>query len=351
MKKFLFFLIVIACVGGLAHALTYDQANYIKHFSAQGSPKGNNPVYNFIGEVDGLIGGEKGTGKIFYVDSGLSSSGNGTSWALGKLTLDEAIDLCVADRGDVIYVAQGHKEVEATAATSLFTLDVAGVSIIAISNGGYEATVSAGVITLNQRPTLVLDAADATITVSAKHCRVSGFLIVSDIDNVAIGITLAATADGSIIDNCVFRDNAANLDLLVAINVVADCDAIQLVNNKFFATAASTSDNAILLLGGSDQSIISGNLIYGTYTDGGILASAAASVNLTVIDNVIGAIDAIAYAGSTTTTGLFARNLLGANTTSIAAALTGVDTMFCFENYVSGALNASGLLDPGADVD
>ena len=44
-----------------------------------------------------------GTGKIFYVDSGSGSSAfTGQSIDRAKPTLDEAVDLCTADRGDVI---------------------------------------------------------------------------------------------------------------------------------------------------------------------------------------------------------------------------------------------------------
>jgi len=298
-----------------------------------------NPLYKWLQEADKLIeaGANLGTGQVFYVDSGVTTEGNGTTWETAKDTIDEAIGLCTASRGDIIYVAQGHAETVASA-TGL-VCDVAGVSIIGIGNGSLIPTITLGTATT------------AKISVTAANVRLSNLKIVSDLADVAEGIDPTATADGLIVDNCIFADGGAAKELVIAINVTADCDNIRLINNQFSSSATSNTTNAIVLAGGSDNSVIAGNSIYGTYTAGGILASAAASINLTVTDNIVGAIDAIAYAGNASTTGLFARNLLGANTTSIAAALTGVDAMYCWENYVTGALGASGIIYPAVDAD
>ena len=52
--------------------------------------------------TDGLVsaGLAIGTGKIFYVDSNVTTEGDGTSWESAKDTLDEAVNLCTASRGD-----------------------------------------------------------------------------------------------------------------------------------------------------------------------------------------------------------------------------------------------------------
>ncbi|HCX88616.1 MAG TPA: hypothetical protein DG761_11380 [Gammaproteobacteria bacterium] len=297
-----------------------------------------NPVYLWANEAEGLLGGgQLGTGKSFYVDSGASGTAVGTSLTDACLTIDAAIGLCTASRGDFIYVAQGHAET-VSSATGL-VCDIAGVSIIGIGNGSLIPTISLGTATT------------AKISVTAANVRLSNLKIVSALADLAEGIDPTATADGLVVDNCIFTDGGAALELVIGINVTADCDNIRIINNRFNSTAASDTTNAIVLAGGSDNSVIAGNIIYGTYTAGGVLASAAASVNLTVLDNVIGAIDAIGWDSHASTTGVFARNLIGANTTSIAAALTGLDAMFCWENYVTGALNASGIIIPAVDGD
>ena len=334
MKKFIL-IMLIALLSVSAFAYTADDYVRGKTYLGSGN-KTLDPLYIHMQEFANG-GGQLGTGKVFYVDSGVTNEGNGTSWTKAKDTIDEAIGLCTASRGDIIYVAQGHAETVASA-TGL-VCDIAGISILGIGNGSLIPTISLGTATT------------AKVSVTAANVRLSNLKIISALADVAEGIDPTATADGLVVDNCIFTDGGAALELVIAINVTADCDNIRLINNKMNSTAVSGTTNAIVLAGGSDNSVIAGNDIYGTYTAGAILASAAASVNLTIKDNVVGAIDAIAYAGNAGTTGLFGRNLLGANTTSIAAALTGVDAMFCWENYVTGALGASGIIFPAVDAD
>lgn len=65
MKKILILLMVLACFAGTVHAaLTYGQANYKKHIGAIHSARGNDPLWNFIGEVDTALSGT--TGQDFY---------------------------------------------------------------------------------------------------------------------------------------------------------------------------------------------------------------------------------------------------------------------------------------------
>lgn len=348
MKKFIVFTMFLLIT---MQVQAYTPDDYVRGRTFFGSGNKNlDPMYLHMQDAANGFG-QRGTASVFYVDSNVSNEGDGTSWTRAKDTLDEAIGLCEADRGDIIYVAQGHKEVEATAATSLFTLDVAGVSIIGISSGGYEATVASGVITLNQRPTFVVDAADATITVSAKSCRISGLLFVSDIDNVAVGVTVAATADGFTMDKCVFRDNGAALDMLVMLSIAAGTQNVNLVDNLFLTTAAAGGNNAILLAGANTNLVVNGNRAYGKFATGVLLGSAAAQVNATIEYNTfLNAEAAIAIAVHTSSTGVCSNNYLG-GTTSIAAAWTGNDAMWCFENQVSGTAGARGIPDPAADAD
>jgi len=336
MKKIVLTMMLTLMTLGLAQG--YTATDYLTGMDWKWLGSGNKSLDPFyLALLENGSGVELGTGKKFYVDSGVSNAGDGTTWTKAVATIDAAVGLCTASRGDIIYVAPGHAET-ITSATGL-VCDIAGISIIGIGNGSLMPTISLGTATT------------AKISVTAANVRLSHLKIVSALADVAEGIDPTADADGLVVDNCIFTDGGAALELVIGINVTADCDNIRIINNRFDSTAASDTTNAIVLAGGSDDSIISDNVIYGTYTAGGILASAAASTNLIIKDNIIGAIDAIAYAGNASTTGLFAKNLLGANTTSIAAAVTGTDAMYCWENYVTGALNASGIIDPAVDAD
>ena len=340
-------LVVIGAVSPSAENIVDPQySSYITSTN-----KNLNPLYQWARWTENQIatGGRIGTGKVFYCDSGVTNEGDGTSWDKAKDTLDEAIGLCTADRGDVILVAPDHSETEAAAA-SIFTLDIAGTSIIGCGNGSSYGAVATGAATYNHMPVMILDHASATATVSASNCRISGIRFESDVVDCAAGLTASAAADGLVVDNCVFRDGAADEELVIGISLAADCDEVQLLGNKFSTYAGGGCANAITLAGGSDDALVAGNTAQGTYSAGAFLATAAASRNLQLIGNVFTNQGAIAVDLHASTTGILANNYL-AGTTSIAAALTDVDAMWLFENYVSGEDNKSGLLDPGADGD
>jgi hypothetical protein len=286
-------------------------------------------------------------GSVFYVDSvnGAATNG-GTSWSDALTTISAAIALCTDNKGDVIKVAPFHQEVQAVAG-NLFSLTKAGITIIGVSNGAYNALVATGASTLHNRPTLILDHADATIAISAPNCRISGFLFVTDVADVVSILTPAATADGLIIDNNVFRDNATNLEYLVAITLLAATPNVQIIGNKFYTTAAGGTANAILSAANTGL-VIKNNYAFGAFSTGVVLTSAPL-VGAEIVGNILINSGAIAIAlNGTTSTGVLASNFL-AGTTSQAAALTGDNAMFCFENYINDTVGSSGLLNPAAD--
>ncbi len=292
-----------------------------------------------------------GTGRIIYVDSG-ATEGAGNTWATAWNTIDAAMDSTVADRGDTIYVAQGHVEVEAGAA-AIFTCDVEGVSIVGVSNLSASGAIAAGAVTGtdSQMPVFILDNASATISVTAANVTIKGIRIESDVIDAAAGITASAAADGLRVENCVLRDGAAAEELVIGISIAAACDNVRIENNYFSTVPAGGCTNAILLVGASDNSVIKGNVVYGTYSTGMLLASGAASVNLTVKDNTFATVSAaVGVAFNAATTGIFSGNYVGTATT-IAGSLTGENAMYCFENYITGAAAASGIIDPAVDSD
>ena len=336
MKKILIIMLMLAFLASPSFAvLTYGVNFYDKNVRTAFSKSDNDPLRGFIGEVESLI--VNGTGSVFYVDSNVASEGDGSTWAKAKDTIDEAIGLCTASNGDIIYVAQGHAESIASA-TGL-VCDVAGVSIIGIGNGSLIPTLSLGTATT------------AKISVTAANVRLSHLKIISALADVAEGIDPTADADGLVVDNCIFTDGAVALELVIGINVTADCDNITIVNNKFSTVAAGGCANAIVLAGGSDNSVIAGNTAYGTYSAGTLLASAALSVNLTVTDNIFVTTAVVAAVTlKADTTGVYARNFAG-STTTILLTVINYDAMYCWENYDTSAPGASGVINPIIDSD
>ena len=84
----------------------------------------------------------RGTGERFFVHSGTgtNSVGGGQNPDAPLATIDYAVALCTADKGDVIYVMPGHAEVVSAAAG--LDLDVSGITIIGLGSGANTPTVT-----------------------------------------------------------------------------------------------------------------------------------------------------------------------------------------------------------------
>ena len=286
-----------------------------------------------------LIPAMVGLGSLFYVDAtNGDDTFDGKSWKKAKATIDAAIGLCTANKGDRILVAPWHAETIASATGCV--MDIAGVSLLGICQG-------------NQRPTLTLDTATtATVSVTAANCRISGFKLISDLADLACGITVAATGDGFELDNCILTDGAAAKELVIGISLAAAADGCNIHDNRFYTVPAGGCATAITLVGESAQTVIVRNLIQGDYSASGISGVTAAATLLNVSDNYIINIDTTA--GScidmhANTTGMSANNrMMGGKSIADCWIANG---MVSVENYATGAVSASGLVEPAVDGD
>jgi hypothetical protein len=288
-------------------------------------------------------------GSAFFVDNTNGSNSNsGTHWDNAFSTLNYAVSKCTAGAGDGIYLAPWHAEtIEDTGTASGTTtdecvIDKEGVSIIGLGHGEF-------------RPTFTLEGAtDAAIVVVATGIavRISNIIIESNLADVAAGITLSATSDGSVIDHCDFRDGAAAKELVIGISVAAACDNISIINNRFTTVPAGGCASGIKLAGESARSIITGNYIQGDYSASCIDGTTAAATLLTVSDNYLINIDTTA--GScidmhANTTGMSCNNrMMGGKSIADCWIANG---MVSVENYATGAVSASGLVEPAVDGD
>jgi len=79
------------------------------------------------------------TGSIFFVDSSTGSNSNaGTDKDSPVATVDYAIGLCTASKGDIIYVMPGHAET-----TTAIAWDVVGIEILGIGHGASRPKLTA----------------------------------------------------------------------------------------------------------------------------------------------------------------------------------------------------------------
>ena len=154
-------------------------------------------------------------GKVFWVNnSGVlptggigASDGNDGTYLRPFSTLDYAIGKCTASRGDIIMIMPGH--IEAVTATSI-AMDVAGVAIIGLGEGDLRPKFTFGVTT-------------STISISAANCSLKNLVLVSTVDSVVAGITLAAGADGLTLD-IETRDTSAAIEFVSALVTVSTAD-------------------------------------------------------------------------------------------------------------------------------
>ena len=317
-------------------------------------------VYDLVSQYGlyGLItGSDRGSnGSTFYVDgnsgtasNAVSPSTQGTSWDTPFSTLNYAISRCTSDAGDTIFVAAGHTETIADTGTASGTttdelvVDKSRIMIIGMGVG-------------TDRPTFTLNGAtDAAMVVlaGADNVVVKNLIFVSGIADLAAAITVSATSDGFVCENCEFRDGgAANLEMVLAITLAANADDCIIRGCRFLTTdAGSSTASAINLVGAAARLQILDNFFRGDWNTSVITNSAAAATDILIKDNVINNLDAatgICIDLHASTTGAVIHNLLhgGLNGTSpldTTAALAA-------ENYYTNAEAASAaILTPATD--
>ena len=129
------------------------------------------------------------SGSVFWVHAGTGTdgAGYGRNPDAPVATLDYAVGLCTADKGDVIYLMPGHAENIASAAGCV--LDVAGVKVVGLGYG-------------TLRPTLTLTTADTSkVSITAANCWFENVLVVSNYLSIATAISVGALADGLTLKN------------------------------------------------------------------------------------------------------------------------------------------------------
>lgn len=272
-------LIMIAVLVMVANVFAYVSAADIPWWSAETfSNSSGNKLRQWAEGIDGRVGLNPGTGHIYYVDSGVLSEGDGSSWLNARNTIQEAIDQSSteggADRGDIIYVAPGYTET--VIAAGGINQDVIGLRIIGTGSGDNRPKITFTTST----------AADWDVT--AANCLIDNIIFINGIDSQVAMITV--TADDSTISNCEFRDGSATSSLGAIVVGAADGDSDRLtVQNCTFYQPGGNNGYAIKLAYDMVGIKLIGNTIYGDFDSGAIYAIDSANVclNLLISGNTI----------------------------------------------------------------
>ncbi|MHC4542481.1 MAG: hypothetical protein ACYS74_22295, partial [Planctomycetota bacterium] len=211
-----------------------------------------------IAAAVGSTSGQVGTGSFFYVDSGVANAGDGTSWNNAVATLDEAINLCTDNNGDVIYVAEGHAEATITTANA-WDADVPGVTIIGCGNG-------------DMRPTFTFTGTDGNVAIGDSGVVIRNLRFVAGVSAIDDCINVEAAADDCAIINCEWPEPpTSTFEFIRPILVAAGADRLLVYNCQYTNADATGTTNFIDLDAGVQNGTkIIGNLIHGEFAEGPI---------------------------------------------------------------------------------
>jgi hypothetical protein len=277
------------------------------------------------------------TGETFYVaKDGIQAR----TWLDGRvpgdhlfLTIDAAINKCVAERGDVIIVAPGHTETVVAAAG--IDVDVANVSIIGLGKG-------------DDRPTInFTTATTADIDIDAANILIENiYFDLTGVDELAAPIDVNAA--NFTIRNCDFLMSDSGGQAVNAITTAAEAHNMKVLNCKFLAPNAGAAE-AIKIVGAIDGAEIKNCFIAGDFTVAPIHnPTGNIATNLLISDCVL----------KNDNTGEFALELVSACTGFLVrnyyhtdGLATAVDpgACFSFECYACHAADKNGALTPAVD--
>lgn len=281
-------------------------------------------------------------GKTFYVSSVTGSNANsGLSPDAAVATIDYAIDLCTANKGDRIHVLPGHAE--SLAAAGAITADKAGITIEGFGSGSL-------------RPTLTLTDTAATIAVSAANVTFRNLRITAGVDEVVKIFNV--TAAGLTLDAVDYFETATFQAIQFMLTTAA-ADNLTIRNCKHVQRTAAAATQIWIQLVGVNDAVIADNLFLLTlknetasYTIGGTTACVDSFLYRNTIHQAGGNTQDSCVKFVTGSTGMMREN---AALTGTGVAITGAfvgDAMGFIDNKWHDTIGtASGLLTPAVDTD
>lgn len=294
-------------------------------------------------------------GKVFWVSNASTlqqgqrggSNGNRGTYDAPFSTIDYAIGMCTAGRGDIIFVKPGHAETLSSAGA--IAADVAGVAIVGLGTGSL-------------RPTITFDtAAGATISVSAANVAFKNLIFSANFADITAVFT-TTTAKWLTIEDCRIQATATNMNFLNIVDTNAttnDTDGLALLNNVWVEPDLATL--GMVKMDGTNASVrIEDNTVtvgvnnnvatLMAIATGKIVTSASVQRNKVYrlnTDTATGGL--LVTTDGSTNTGVIADNYAQHADTAAEILVTASSGFGFFFNYASGVAGASGYLLPAAD--
>ena len=275
-------------------------------------------------------------GDVWFVDStnaaASDSAGFGQNPDAPTATIDYAIGLATASKGDVIYVMPGHNET-LIAGTSM-VVDKIGLSIIGLGRG-------------MNRPILDFDNVSGSIEMDAASCRLSNLVLNASEPSVVVAINV--DAHDAEIDNCYFTWEATGDEFVTCIDLDA-FDRCHIHDNVFETEEGAGAATEAIRLDDTLESTIENNVFRGTWTGAILAGEGALSARLMVLNNIMYNSDTSVYCaidfGALNSTGLIDGNSITALYAQ-AGAIIKLQRAAAMTFHVNTWANAAGELAVG----
>jgi hypothetical protein len=276
-----------------------------------------------------VIPGKLTTGKVFFVDAATGSDGHsGKNTTRPFATLNKAVGMCTADKGDVIYLMPNHYEdIGDTSTTGAIDLDVAGISVIGIGNG-------------SNMPRFDFNDADSDFLVGANNVLLENVNFEATVTIVKLGVAIEAGVTGTTFRNCKFSvETSATDEFLIAVNILAGCNDT-LIEGCRMDMGLGGAATGIKLVGASADVSVVNNLIKGDYSLGCVAGITTLSTEVLIANNIFmnggsGNIGAVACVSMLTgTTGYVIANEVFCNVATVDVMML-ADTMLFSRNYAN----------------
>lgn len=285
------------------------------------------------------------TGSIFFVDSatGTNSVGGGRNPDAPLATLDYAIGLCTASKGDMIYVMPGHAET-ITAADG-FDADVAGIRIIGMGWG-------------DLRPTFTFTQTASDVAIGANNVWIENLRFVAGVSAVVRGVNVEGKT-GVVFKNCEwYWGGTTGYDFVDSLILAAGSSRCIIDNCRFLAEpGVAGAATAVKLSGASHNVRITNSEFMGDYSTACVNGITTLSQGLMFLSNTVHNTDAAEpyLEVLTGTTGVIADTRGLASGATIAANAV-ADAMAHCENFVVNTAGTIAIVkgaggSPGLDVD
>jgi hypothetical protein len=219
------------------------------------------------------------TGQRLFVHAGTGTDGTAYGFTpdkpLATLAYAFSSDRLTANKGDIVYVMPGHTE--AIIAATTLVMDIAGVRVIGLGHGRLKPQFS------------ITTANTATWNITAANCSVENVDIITNFLDVAAAMTVGTAADGLTLKNVRFYDTSVVLGALIGITIAATVSDVTIEGCEYYGLALTApATNGILCAGAMDRLVVKDTYIFGNFSDGCIIATAVASVQVHFKNVVLG---------------------------------------------------------------